>query len=127
MNLRPIRTEEEHDQVLRSIEELWNSAPGTPEADTMAVLVLISEAWESVHHPIDPPSPIDAILFRLDQMGTDSRALIGVIGSRTRVHEVLNGKRPLSLEMIRKLNEKFNIPADILIRRQPKPQLDAAC
>ena len=81
------------------------------------------EAYEHVHFPVDPPNPLEAIRFRLEQQGLDPRALIGIIGSRTRVYEVLRGSRPLSLAMIRRLHERFGIPADVLIqpvsRRRP--------
>ena len=74
------------------------------------------EAYEKVHYPIAPPDPLDAIRFRLEQLGLDLKALVGVIGSRSRVYEVMRGDRPLSLSMIRRLHEKFQIPAEVLIR-----------
>ena len=82
----------------------------------MEVLVALVEAYEREHHPIDPPDPIEAIRFRLEQLGEDQRALIGVIGSRGRVHEVMNRDRSLSLAMIRRLNEQLGIPAEVLIQ-----------
>lgn len=84
--------------------------------DRLDVLVTLVEAYEREHHPMDPPDPIDAIRFRLEQLRKDQCALIGVIGSRSRLHEVMNGDRGLSLAMIRRLNEKFGIPAEVLIR-----------
>jgi HTH-type transcriptional regulator/antitoxin HigA len=80
------------------------------------VLATLVDAYESEHFPIDPPDPIEAIRFRLEQQGLDTRALVGVIGGRSRVYEVMHRKRALSLEMIRRLNERFGIPADVLIR-----------
>lgn len=74
------------------------------------------EAYERIHFPIDPPDPVEAIRFRLEQQGLDPRALIGVIGGRSRVYEVMHGKRALSLEMIRRLHQRFGIPAEVLIR-----------
>ena len=74
------------------------------------------EAYEREHYPVKLPDPIEAIKFRLEQKGKDSRALIGVIGQRTRVYEVMQGKRPLSLNMIRNLHEKLHIPAEVLIQ-----------
>jgi HTH-type transcriptional regulator/antitoxin HigA len=80
------------------------------------VLTTLVEAYEQAHFPMDAPDPIEAIKFRLEQQGTDKKALIGVIGSRTRVHEVLRRDRALSLAMIRRLHQTLNIPAEVLIR-----------
>jgi HTH-type transcriptional regulator/antitoxin HigA len=80
------------------------------------VLATLVDAYESKHFPIDPPDPIEAIRFRLDQQGLDASALVGVIGGRSRVYEVMHRKRGLSLEMIRRLHERFGIPAEVLIR-----------
>ena len=82
----------------------------------MEVLTTLVEAYENRRFPIDPPDPLDAIRFRLAQQGMDTRALIGTIGSRSRVHEVMSGKRTLSLAMIRRLHARFGIPAEVLIR-----------
>lgn len=116
MNVKPIRTKGDHHAALQEIEKLWGAKAGTPRGDRLDVLVTLVEAYEREHHPMEPPDPIDAIRFRLEQLGQDQRALIGVIGSRSRVHEVMNGDRGLSLAMIRRLNEKFGIPAEVLIR-----------
>ena len=116
MKIRPIRTEADHDEALREIERLWGAAAGTPAGDRLEVLITLAEAYERVHHPIDPPDPIEAIRFRLEQQGADYRALIGVVGSRTRVYEVMRGDRPLSLAMIRRLHERFQVPVEVLIR-----------
>ncbi len=116
MEIRPIKTDADHDAALREIERLWGAAQGSPEADRLEVLVTLAEAYERVHFPIDVPDPIDAIKFRLEQQGADAKALVGVIGSRTRVYEVLRRDRPLSLGMIRRLHERLRIPAEVLIR-----------
>jgi len=115
MNIRPIRNQRDHAEALREIERLWGARARTPEADKLEVLVTLVEAYESKHHPIDPPDPIDAILFRLDQMGMTRADLVSVLGSRARVSEVLNRRRPLSIAMIEKLRDKLGISADILI------------
>ena len=86
------------------------------ESDELDILATLIEAYEREHYPIELPDPIEAIKFRLEHKGKDSSALIGVIGQRTRVYEVMQGKRPLSLNMIRNLYEKFDIPAEVLIR-----------
>src|ERR1700719_3351745 len=121
MNIKPIRNEADYDRALRRIERLWDSPKNSPRGDELDILATLIEAYERRHYPIDLPSPIEAIKFRLEQQGKDTRALIGVIGHRTRVHEVLNGKRSLSLKMIRNLHDKFGIPANVLI--QPAQQM----
>ncbi|HEY6344252.1 MAG TPA: transcriptional regulator [Bryobacteraceae bacterium] len=116
MEIRPIRDDHGHDFALREIERLWGAPEGTARGDRLDVLVSLVEAYEGRHFPIDLPDPIDAIRFRLEQQGLDHRALVGVIGSRSRVYEILRRDRPLSLAMIRRLHEKFGIPAEVLIR-----------
>lgn len=116
MRIRPIRSEADHDEALRRVEALWGSTCGTPEGDELDVLVSLIEGYEREHYPIDLPTPVEAIKFRLEQEGKDYRSLIGVIGQRTRVYEVMRGARPLSLNMIRKLHSKLEIPADVLIQ-----------
>src|SRR4029077_13146606 len=116
MEIKPIRTEVDHEAVLRRIESLWGAAQGTPEGDELDVLATLAECYESAHYPVDPPDPIEAIKFRLEQQGKDYRALVGVIGQRTRVYEVMRRARPLTLNMIRKLHRKLQIPAEVLIQ-----------
>jgi HTH-type transcriptional regulator / antitoxin HigA len=116
MDIKPIRGEADYERALRRVEELWNSREGSAESDELDILATLIEAYEREHYPIDLPCPIEAIQFRLEQKGKDSSALIGVIGQRTRVYEVMQGKRPLSLNMIRNLHEKFDIPAEVLIQ-----------
>jgi HTH-type transcriptional regulator/antitoxin HigA len=117
MEIKPIRTKADYERTLREIERMWGARQGTPEGDRLDVLATLVEAYEQRHFPIDPPDPIEAIQFRLEQQGLDPRALIGVIGGRSRVYEVMQRKRALSLEMIRRLHERFGIPAEVLIRR----------
>jgi HTH-type transcriptional regulator/antitoxin HigA len=95
---------------------LWGAEEGTANGDRLEVLVTLIEAYEETHFPIDMPDPIDAIKFRLEQRGEDSKALLGIIGNRTRVYEVLRRDRALSLAMIRRLNSQLRIPAEVLIR-----------
>lgn len=116
MQLKPIKTEADHEAALREIERLWGAEEGTTESDRLEILTTLVEAYEEAHFPMDMPDPIDAIKFRLEQQGDDKKALIGIIGNRTRVYEVLRGDRALSLTMIRQLNQHLNIPAEILIR-----------
>ena len=118
MEIKPIRNERDHERALRRVEELWNSPEGSPQSDEMGILVTLIDAYEREHSPIDLPDPIEAIKF--EQQGKDTRALIAVIGHRTRVHEVLNGKRSLSLKMIRNLHDECGIPASVLIQPAQK-------
>jgi HTH-type transcriptional regulator/antitoxin HigA len=116
MDLKPIRNRQDYTEALQRIEELWGAAQGTEDGDMLDVLVTLVEVNEREHYPVDLPDPIEAIKFRLEQQGKDYRALIGIIGQRTRVYEVMRRDRPLSLAMIRSLNAKLRIPAEVLIR-----------
>src|SRR5258708_1153415 len=116
MEIKPIKNQRDYDRALRPVKALWKSPDGSAESDELDVLATLIEAYERQHYPIDMPDPVEAIKFRLEQEGKDSRALIGVIGQRTRVYEVLRGKRSLSLHMIRELHDKFGIPANVLIQ-----------
>jgi HTH-type transcriptional regulator/antitoxin HigA len=116
MKIKPIRTKADYERALREIERMWGAKEGTPQGNQLDVLATLVEAYERKHFPIDPPDPIEAIKFRLEQQGLDPRALIGVIGGRGRVHEVMHDQRALSLTMIRRLHERFGIPAGVLLR-----------
>jgi HTH-type transcriptional regulator/antitoxin HigA len=116
MKLKPIKTKADHEEALKQIERLWGAAEGTPDGDRLDILMTLVDAYEETRFRMDTPDPIEAIKFRLEQQGEDKKALIGIIGNRTRVYEVLRGDRPLSLTMIRQLSEKLKIPAEILIR-----------
>ena len=116
MEIKPIRSHADHERALLEIQRLWGAKEGTSDGDRLDVLVTLVDAYENEHFPMDPPDPIEAIRFRLEQQGLDPSALVGVIGGRSRVYEVMNGKRSLSLEMIRRLHERFGIPAEVLIR-----------
>ncbi len=114
-DLKPIKTESDYAAAMAEVERLWGAPAGTPEGDRLDVLATLVDAYESEHHAIDPPDPIDAIKFRMEQQGLSRRDLEGIIGSRTRVSEVLNRRRGLSINMIRRLHEKLGISAEILI------------
>jgi HTH-type transcriptional regulator / antitoxin HigA len=128
MEIKPIRNERDHERALRRVEALWGAAQGSREHDELGVLATLIDAYEREHFPIDMPDPIEAIKFRLEQQGAGTSDLIGVIGGRTRVYEILRGKRPLSLNMIRNLHTTFGIPADVLIqsRRKRTKELERA-
>src|SRR5271168_4534617 len=121
MEIKPIRSEAGHEAALRRIEALWGAPAGTAAGDELEVLTTLVEAYEREEFPVDLPDPIEAIRFRLEQEGKDYRALIGVIGQRTRVYEVMRRARPLSLNMIRKLHDQLEIPAEVLIQPARKP------
>lgn len=116
--VKVIKSESEHEQALARLMELMdaNPADGSVAADELELLVLVIDQFESAHYPMDPPDPIEAIKFRMDQMGLKSKDLVPFIGSASKVSEVLSHKRPLSLNMIRKLNPGLGIPAEVLIR-----------
>ena len=116
MEIKPLRTRADHERALREIERLWGARKSTADGDRLDVLATLAEAYEREHFPIDPPDPIEAIRFRLEQQGLDSHALVGVIGGRSRVYEVMERKRALSLTMIRRLHQRFGIPAEVLIQ-----------
>ena len=115
-DVRPIRTRRDHEAALKEIERLWGARSGTPEGDRLDVLATLVDAYEAKHYPIDPPDPIEAIKFRLDQQGLTRKDLVKILGTRTRVSEILNRRRNLSIGMIRQLNKKLGISADVLIR-----------
>lgn len=114
--LKPIRSEADHEAALAEVERLWGAASGTPEGDRLDVLATLIDAWEASHYPMDPPDPIDAIRFRMEQQGLTRKDLEPILGTRTRVSEVLNRKRGLSIAMIRRLHDELGISADVLIR-----------
>ena len=116
MELRPIRTKREYQAALKEAEALWDSREGTADADRLEVLVLVVEAYEQKHFPIEAPHPIDFLLHVMEARGLTRKDLERYIGSRARVAEVLNRVRPLTLEMIRRLATGLKLPADVLIR-----------
>ncbi|HEY3847632.1 MAG TPA: helix-turn-helix domain-containing protein [Acetobacteraceae bacterium] len=118
--LRPIRTEADYEQALAELEHLWGAANGTPEGDRLDVLATLIDAYEAEHCPMDPPDPVEAIKFRMAQQGLTRKDLEPLIGTRTRVSEVLNRKRSLSIAMIRRLHDRLGISADVLIRPSRK-------
>jgi len=116
MELKPIRTQADYKAALKTITSLLDAPEGSKEAGMLEVLSVLVEAYEEEHHPVDPPDPIEAIKFRMEQMGLSRRDLEPYLGSRARISEVLNRKRPLSVEMIRRLHAGLGIPAETLIR-----------
>jgi len=116
MNIKPIKTEADYNEALKEAESLMDASKDTPEGDRLDVLVTLIEAYEEKHHAVLPPEPIDAILHQMDSLGITRNDLIPLIGSRARVSEILNRKRALSINMIRRLQEGLGISAEILIK-----------
>ena len=116
MNIAPIKTRRDYRRALGEIENLMTAKRGTPEGDRLDVLVTLVEAWEAKHYPLDLPDPVAAIKYHMDQGGLEPRDLIPFIGSRNRVYEILNRKRPLTLKMIWRLHKGLGIPAESLIK-----------
>ena len=117
MEIRPIKTEADHEHALAHIATLMAAEPGTPEGDELDVLTTLVDAYEQNHFSINASDPVEAILFRMDQLELERKDLEPYIGSRHRVSEVLNRKRGLSLEMIRRLHRGLQIPLEVLIGR----------
>ena len=116
MQIKPIKNERDYRRSMRLIESLMDAKPNTPQGDALDILVTLVERWEERHYPIDPPDPVEAIRFAMEQRGLSRRDLEPYIGSRARVAEVLNHRRSLTLPMIRRLHSGLGIPADVLIR-----------
>lgn len=115
MNIKPIKNKNDYDDALKQIDKLWNAKPNTPQGDKLEVLATLVEAYEQKHYPIDPLDPIEAIKFRMEQMGLTQSDLAKAMGGKNRVSEVLNGKRNLTIKMARELHKRFNIPAESLL------------
>ena len=116
MDLRLIRTKREYRAALQEAEALWDAQQGTPEADRLEVVLLLIEAYELKHYPVEAPDPIDFLHHIMEARGLSRKDLEPYIGSRARVAEVLNRVRPLTLEMIRRLAAGLDLPANVLIR-----------
>jgi len=115
MDIRPIRTKRDYARALRRIETLMDADPGSDEGDELEVLATLVDVYEEKHFPVGAVDPVEAILFRMDQQGLERKDLEPFIGSRHRVSEVLNRKRGLSLDMIRRLHAGLGIPLEVLI------------
>lgn len=115
MNIRPIKTERDYNSVINRIEELWGAKKDTAEGDEFDLLITLVESYEIKHYPIAPPDPIDAIKFRMEQMGMTKADMVKYLGSQSKVSEILNRKRSLSLKMIKSLYKELKIPAEVLL------------
>ena len=115
MEIRPIKTEQDYYTSIRRIEVLWGAKNDTPQGDELDLLVTLVESYEMKHYPIAPPDPVEAIKFRMEQMGMTKADMVQYIGSQSRVSEILNGRRKLTLGMIKALYKGLRIPAEILL------------
>ena len=116
VEIRPIKNNRDYHEALKEIDRLMDARSNTPEGDRLDVLVTLVEAWERKHYPLDLPDPVEAIKYHMELNGLQPRDLVPFIGSRNRVHEILNRRRELTLNMIRKLHEGLGIPAESLIK-----------
>lgn len=114
--LKPIRNDADYEAALADVERLWGAKSGTPKGDRLDILATLIDVYEEKHFPIDPPDPIEAIKFRMEQQGLTRKDLEPIFGTRNRTSEVLNGRRGLSIDMIRQLHAKLGISAEVLIR-----------
>lgn len=115
-DLKVIKTEEEYQNALRELDKIFDAKPGTPEGDRFELLSVLIDLYEQHHFPIETPDPIEAIKFRMDQMGFTVSDLGEVLGYKSRASEILNRKRKLTLSMMRRLREKWGIPAEVLMQ-----------
>ena len=116
MNLKPIKTKKDYQQALERLEVIFDAKKETKEGDELEILGILIDQYENEHFPIDLPDPIEAIKFRMEQLGYTQTDLAKVVGLKSRASEILSKKRKLSLDMIRQLHEKLNIPTDVLIQ-----------
>ena len=114
MNIKPIKNEEDYSQTLSYIESLMDAKPNTPQMDKLEVLTTLVESYEEQHYNMETPDPIEAIKFRMEQEGLKQKDLVTIVGSKSRVSEILNRKRKLTVEMIRNLHKQLHIPVESL-------------
>jgi HTH-type transcriptional regulator / antitoxin HigA len=120
MDIRPIQIRADHRRALAEIEQLWGAADGTPEGDKLDILVTLVEAYEERHWPLKSRrrfDPVDVLRFAIDELGHTQAELAKILGSRSRASEILARRRPLTLDMIQKINVRWKIPADLLVQR----------
>ena len=115
MDIKPIKTNRDYKTALKRVDELFNSKPNTPLGDELDILITLVEAYEQKHFFIPPPDPIEAIKFRMEQLGLKQSDIAKMIGGKNRASEILHKKRPLTADMMRRLHKKLNIPAESLL------------
>jgi HTH-type transcriptional regulator/antitoxin HigA len=117
MNIKPIKTEQDYQDAKKRLEDIFDAAPNTAEGDELEILGVLIDNFEKIHFSIDLPDPIEAIKFRMEQMDYSNQDLAQIIGLKSRVSEILNKKRKLSINMIRKLHDALQIPTDVLVQK----------
>lgn len=116
MTIKPIKTKKDYQLAINRLESIFDAKPGTPEGDELEVLGILIDKYEQEHYLIEYPDPIEAIKFRMEQLGYSQNDLAKVVGLKSRASEILNRKRKLTLEMIRQLHQGLGIPTDVLIQ-----------
>jgi HTH-type transcriptional regulator/antitoxin HigA len=116
MELKLIKTEEDYKQALARLEEIFDALPNTKEGDELEIISILIEKYEEKHYKIEFPDPIEAIKSRMEQMGISQTELSSIVGLKSRASEILNRKRKLTLEMIRKINDALKIPLEVLVQ-----------
>ncbi len=116
MDIKPIKTEQDYQEALQEVDKLIDAKSNTPDGDKLDILVTLIEAYEEKNHPVLPPEPIEAILHQMESQELSRKDLVPLFGSRSRVSEILNKKRSLSINMIRRLQDGLGISAEILIQ-----------
>src|ERR1700731_2404511 len=125
--VKPIRSKRDYEAALKEVERLWGAKSGTRDGDRLDVLATLIDAYEAEHYPMDPPDPIEAIKFRMEQQGLTRRDLEEIIGTRTRIAEVLNRKRGLSISVIGRLQECVGIAEEVVNRPRRKSAAGSEC
>jgi HTH-type transcriptional regulator/antitoxin HigA len=116
MNIKPIKTKKDYEQAMVRLENIFDAKKGTPKGDELEILSLLIEKYEDEKFPIDLPDPVEAIKFRMEQMGMTQTDLANIVGQKSRASEILNRKRKLSLDMIRQLHQQWHIPTEVLVQ-----------
>ena len=116
MSIRPLKTDKDYQEALERLEEIFDASKDTPEGDEAEILSLLIDNYENEFYPIEAPDPIEAIKIRMEEMNLKQKDLIGIIGAKSKVSEVLNKKRKLTVEMIRKLSQTLRLSASLLVR-----------
>ncbi len=116
MNIKPIKTKKDYEQALERLEVIFDAKKGTPKGDELEILGMLIDNYEKEKFPIGFPDPVEAIKFRMEQLGYNQTDLANVVGLKSRASEILNRKRKLSLEMIRQIHDRLNIPTEVLIQ-----------
>jgi HTH-type transcriptional regulator/antitoxin HigA len=116
MEIKPLKTPKDYEAALARLDILFDAPTGYPESDEADILAVLVEDYERVHYPIDAPDPVEAIKIRMEQLNLKQNDLVEAFGSKSRVSEVLNRKRKLTIDMIRKLSVKLNLPVSVLVK-----------